>query len=250
MSIPFHRPEPIFRPRTALVERNRTPDHYGRRLFDGEWLRLVDGYGYGADILDALGHGLGPIPASLQGDALRFERRRRRDLAAGLLVPIDHGRVDIPGADPILLLRDLYPDVARFWLPLVDVQALRTADRRFRQGMDFPVLGHKLHPWYGTYAPKRRIHLELFATWLRQHTGPKHTAIDVGAGCGVLAFMMARAGYATVHATDVNPNAVESIRRELARHGAYSRAGRGQIVACDQCADGCRHPATQLPARC
>jgi hypothetical protein len=154
----------------------------------------------------------------VQGDEVRAERRRRRTLAAGLLVPVDQGRVDIPGADPILLLRDLYPDVDRFWLPLVDIQALRTADRRFRQGMDFPVLGHKLHPWYGTYAPKRSVHLELFGTWLRQHTGPKQTAIDVGSGCGILAFMMARAGCATVHATDINPNAIESIRRELDRH--------------------------------
>ncbi|MBO85906.1 MAG: hypothetical protein CL927_11155 [Deltaproteobacteria bacterium] len=217
MFAPFHRPEPLFQPRADAVDRRRDPDHYARRLAQGEWLRLVDTYGYGADILDALNYGLGPISDSLTGDPLRQERRRRRTLAAGLLVPVERGAVAIRGADPILLLNDLYRDVDRFWLPLVDIQALRTADRRFRQGVPYSVLGHALHPWYGTYAPKRTEHLELFGTWLSAYGGLKDTAIDVGTGCGVLAFMLARAGFADVRAVDVNPNAVESVRRDLAR---------------------------------
>ena len=217
MYAPFHRPEPVFRPRADYIDLRRDPDHYARRLYNGESLRLVDAYGYGADILDALRYGLGPIPDSLTGEELRFERRRRRRLAAGLLVPIDRGDVAIRGVDPIPLMADLYRDVGRCWLPLVDIQALRTADRRFRQGVLFAVLGHALHPWYGTYAPKRTAHLELFGTWLSQYEGPTDTAIDVGTGCGVLAFMLARAGFADVRAVDINPNAVESVRRDLAR---------------------------------
>ena len=217
MSAPFHRPEPLFQPRADYVDLRRDPDHYARRLSQGEWLRLVDAYGYGADILDALAYGLGPIPNQLTGEELRFERRRRRSMAAGLLVPVERGAVAIRGVDPIPLLDDLYRDVDRFWLPLVDVQALRTADRRFRQGVLFAVLGHALHPWYGTYAPKRTAHLELFGTWLREYSGARDAAIDVGTGCGVLAFMLARAGFADVRAIDLNPNAVESVRRDLAR---------------------------------
>jgi 16S rRNA G1207 methylase RsmC len=39
----------------------------------------------------------------------------------------------------------------------------------------------------------------------------------VGTGCGVLAFMLAKAGVDRVVATDSNPNAVESVKRELNR---------------------------------
>jgi len=39
----------------------------------------------------------------------------------------------------------------------------------------------------------------------------------VGTGCGPLALMLCRAGFARVLATDINPNAIESVRRERAR---------------------------------
>jgi len=39
----------------------------------------------------------------------------------------------------------------------------------------------------------------------------------VGTGCGVLALMLCRAGFSTVLATDINPNAIESLSRDLGR---------------------------------
>lgn len=82
------------------------------------------------------------------------------------------------------------------------------------------VLGHRVHPFYGAYAPTRTEHLELFATWLSGYAGERSRAVDVGTGSGILAFLLARAGAEEVVATDINPNAVESVRRELARHPA------------------------------
>ena len=38
-------------------------------------------------------------------------------------------------------------------------------------------------------------------------------ALDVGTGAGVLALMLARAGFEHVEAVDINPNACESVRR-------------------------------------
>ena len=78
-------------------------------------------------------------------------------------------------------------------------------------------MGHKLHPFYGTYAPTRVSHLELFGTWLSQYEGPRVRALDVGTGSGVLALMLARAGFGDIVATDSNPNAIESVSRELRR---------------------------------
>jgi methylase of polypeptide subunit release factors len=97
------------------------------------------------------------------------------------------------------------------------VQELFGAWNRYREGVPLAVLGHRLFPFYGTYVPTRVSHLELFGTWLHQHKGSRSRAIDVGTGCGVLALMLCRAGVQRVLATDINPNAVESVSRELGR---------------------------------
>jgi len=97
------------------------------------------------------------------------------------------------------------------------VQELHGAWNRYQDGVRLAVLGHRIHPFYGTYAPTRVSHLELFGTWLSQYQGPRVRAIDVGTGCGVLALMLCRAGFERVLATDNNPNAIESVARELRR---------------------------------
>ena len=144
-------------------------------------------------------------------------REAFREHAFRLLVPVARGRVDLEGGPACGFLAELYPDLQRFWLPLPEVRDLGFAWERYHQGVFLPVLGHRVHPFYGTYLPKRTAHLELFATWLAQWKGSRRTAVDVGTGSGVLALLLARAGVGAVHATDVNPNAVESVRRELAR---------------------------------
>ncbi len=125
--------------------------------------------------------------------------------------------MDLEGAPAISLLGELYPKLTAFGLPLVDLEDLANAARRYDEGVHMAVLGRRIHPFYGTYAPTRTTHLELFATWLAGYDGPRRSAVDVGTGCGVLAFMLARAGAEHILATDTNPNAVESVRRELAR---------------------------------
>ena len=212
----FLRPTPIPRSRAPQVDPRLSIDAAVDHLAAGHALRLTNHYGLGADILDALDHRLGPV-GELQGEALRDARRQRRRLAEGLLVPIERGRVCIKGANDNPLLAKLYPDIERFWLPLVDVQALQTSAWRHAEGVNFAVLGHRLHPWHGVYAPKRTTHLELLATWLAGYTGARGHAVDVGTGCGVLAFMLARAGFARVTATDINPNAVHSVKLDVAR---------------------------------
>ncbi len=105
-------------------------------------------------------------------------------------------------------------------LPFVQVQELKHAWELYREGVYLAVLGYRVHPFFGTYVPTRTSHLELFATWLHGYDGPRDRAIDVGTGCGVLALMLARAGVGSILATDDNPNAIESVRRQLARHPA------------------------------
>jgi len=86
-----------------------------------------------------------------------------------------------------------------------------------------PVLGYRIRPFYGTYAPTRTEHLQLFATWLSAYSGGRDRAVDVGTGSGVLSLVLLGAGFSQIAAIDKNPNAVESVRREAERHDPEHR---------------------------
>ncbi len=189
-------------------------------LMQGRLLVVDDQYSGGLRVLDALDAAL-PAPAP---DAPFAERQAAHHAwqaaASRLLVPVVDHRVDLPGASESGFLAELYPELTEFFLPLVDARDLRRAWLRYQDGVHLPVLGYALHPFYGTYLPARHTHLELFAQWLAATDGPRARAADVGTGCGVLAFLLARAGFQDILATDLNENAVESVRRELQRHPA------------------------------
>ena len=217
----LHRPEPILSHTTAAVD-GRTPARaVAARLRAGEQLIVRDRYGTGADVLAELYRLLKPpAPSAPYGQRQAFARAFR-EASLRLLAPIAEHRVALSGAAQIGFLAELYPDVpAYFALPFVEIQDLHSAWRLYEDGVHLAVLGHRVHPLYGTYAPTRTSHLELFGTWLSQYQGPRTRAIDVGAGCGVLALMLCRAGFARVLATDINPNAIESVARERRRLSA------------------------------
>ncbi|MCB9741501.1 MAG: class I SAM-dependent methyltransferase [Alphaproteobacteria bacterium] len=213
----LYRPSPQPLHDAAPVDKSTPPAQAAARLRGGERLLVTDTYGAGAEILAALERSLPDPPQDAPYAQRRAASRARREAALRLLAPVEAGRVVLRDARPIGFLEELYPEAGRLALPLVELQSLHGAWRRYQEGVPMAVLGHALHPFYGTYVPKRTEHLELFATWLSRWAGPKRLAIDVGAGSGVLALMLARRGFGQVIATDLNPNAVESLRREFAR---------------------------------
>ncbi len=217
MPTTLHRPAPVD-PRTAEpVDRHADPLWAADQLLAGRRLGVTDHYSTGAEILAALERRL-PAPPYTAPYAVRQEHRQwLRRAGLNLIVPVRHHRLALPGSRAIPLLRDLYGELADFHLPLLQAQELHSAGQRYEQGVHLAVLGHRLHPFYGTYAPTRTEHLALFGTWLSAYDGARARAVDVGTGCGVLALMLAKAGFEHVLATDENPNAVESVRRELAR---------------------------------
>jgi predicted RNA methylase len=233
------RPHPVLRHSADPVDRRTPPTVAAQRLLEGKRLVVRDHYSTGAEILLALRERLGP-PAEGAGYPERRAFQERLEAAAPrLLAPVVDHRLALSGARECGFLADLYPELPRFSLPLLRLQELHGAWERYQQGVHFAVLGRRIHPFYGTYAPTRTEHMELFATWLSGYRGPRGRAVDVGTGCGVLALMLARAGFAQVRATDNNPNAVESVRRELAR--AEERQGQAPAVApvcCDLLGDG------------
>lgn len=217
MTTALYRPDPVSLKGAQPVDRNTSPGNAVMRLRKGERLVVTDAYSTGAEILDELYHALRP-PRDGASYALRQGFKRAfRDASLRLLAPIKNHRLDLQDSQHIEFLRELYPDTPDFTLPFVQVQELFGAWQAYDHGVHMAVLGGTIHPYYGTYAPTRTSHLELFAQWLHGYEGPKKTAVDVGTGCGVLALLMARGGVEHILATDTNANAVHSVVQEVAR---------------------------------
>lgn len=213
----LHRPEPVSSQGARPID-GVTPGWRGAgRILDGETLIVTDRYSTGAEILAQLHHLMQPPAEDAPFASRQRFQRAFRDNAMRLLAPVVDHRLALVDARLIGFLADLYPRLPRFTLPFAHVQELHGAWLRYDEGVHLAVLGHRVHPFYGTYAPARTSHLELFATWISQYQGSRARAIDVGCGCGVLAMMLCKAGFERVLATDDNPNAIESVTRELKR---------------------------------
>lgn len=217
MNGPLHRPKPILNHNAPSVNENTSPEAAAQRLLNGEQLLVTDLYSTGVNILAHL-QSLLPTPKESAPHAERQAHRDAlREASLRLLVPIRGKRVGLQDGRTLDMLTELYPKLRHFFLPFIQMQELHGASYKYRNGVHLAVLGHKIYPFYGTYVPTRTSHLELFGTWISQYSGPKTHAIDVGTGCGVLALMLCRSGFARVLATDTNPNAIESVRRDLTR---------------------------------
>lgn len=226
----LRRPEPLLHHRARRVDRYSPPSVAAKRLLDGQTLLVDDQYDTGVRILEQLYHDLNPPSENASYAARQGFQEGYRTASVRLLAPIEDHRLALTGAGEIGFLDDLYPEVRSFFLPFVHAQALYGAWMRYREGVHLAVLGYRVHPYYGTYAPTRTTHLELLATWLSQYDGPRERAVDVGTGCGVLALMLEKAGFARVLATDINPNAIESVARELKRRPITGVFGVSPIV--------------------
>ena len=217
MPSPLYRPSPVDPTGAKPVQQRHDPRVVAQGLLDGRRGLVRDHYSTGAEVLAQLQR-IDPAPAR---EAPFAERQAwadaHREAALRLLVPVRGHQLALGGARTIGFMADLYPDQPEFHLPFLHIQEPHGAWGRYREGVHFDVLGHKLHPFFGVYVPRRTEHLELFGTWLAGYTGGRGHAIDVGTGSGVLGFMLAKKGFGRVTATDINPNAAESVRRDVAR---------------------------------
>lgn len=220
MAPPLHRPEPSLVRTGDPVDRNTSPRRAALRLRDGEVLFVTDAWHTALAVLQALRELLGEPPKGADFPTRQAARRFWRTASARLFVPVVDRKVALSGAPEIGFLAELYPEIDRFGLPFVEALDLFNAWRTYHAGVHLAVLGHRIHPFYGTYAPTRTSHLELFATWLAQDQGARGRAVDVGTGSGILALMLCRAGFEEVLAVDISPNAVLSVERQIARHDA------------------------------
>ncbi len=118
-------------------------------------------------------------------------------------------------------LEEFYPSMDDFFIRFSDFLGMNGARQWYEKGIRYKVLTHPLHPFYGVYFPTRESHLQLFDSWMEQAEAFSRAA-DIGTGCGVLSFIMHKHGLQEIHATDINPNAIYSVREEIQRLGMSS----------------------------
>jgi len=153
----------------------------------------------------------------------RKTRKILNEKTNNLLVRVREHRIDLLNAPDIPWLKDLYPDIRDFLIPLPEVLGMNGAWQWYKRGVKYPVLEKSLHPFYGVYFPVRTEHLVMFDNWMAGNAAKFRFGLDIGTGCGILALIMAKHGIKEIYATDINPNAVLSASNEFDGHNTGRR---------------------------
>ena len=104
-------------------------------------------------------------------------------------------------------------------IPLQTLQGMVGAYEWRKKGVEVPVLGQTIHPYYGVYSPVRGEYLELIAQTPLQ----AKTAMDIGTGTGVIAALLAKRGVPQIIATDNQPRALACAQENLQRLGVANK---------------------------
>ena len=186
-------------------------------MCEGRQVHLDDSFYRGVEILRTLDKHIGVLRSRAPFTERVAHTQRVRTIAERLWVAFSNHRPSIDGVEVGSLLRTLYPKTMEGFIPFVSLREIAGAHKRIQEGIHYPVLGRRLHPFFGVYFPTRTEHLELFTTWLSQYKGDKSHCVDVGTGSGILTFLLAKAGFQSIDAVDQNANALWSVHEELKR---------------------------------
>ena len=209
----LNRPKPIKVPADALSV-NKGDDYPGiaELLISGKPVLIKDQFHTGLNILSELKKIIFDEKPETGFTAYRNQRSQFREASNKLMVPVRENRIALKKSPDIGWLKELYPEHSDFYLSFPDVQGLNSSWQWYKNGISYPGLEEKIHPYYGSYFPTRKDHLYLFDYWLRKYRGGKKTALDMGTGCGILAFQLLTKGFERVLGTDINPNSILSAK--------------------------------------
>ncbi|MFJ5381091.1 methyltransferase [Cupriavidus sp. CER94] len=189
--------------------------------------------------------GAAPAPASLTESfhKHRLAQSQRARTLGMLLLPFEAGHVvplrrapDVQEACEQVYGKSDTPYVAsmRELLGLIGAYEWR------RKGVAIPVLGERIHPWYGVFSPVRGEYIELVA---KEPLPSTALAFDIGTGTGVLAALLAQRGVKRVVGTDQDPRALGCARENIDRLGLAKQVeiieadlfpeGRAPLVVCN-----------------
>ena len=201
-----------------LKASKRSPKSIVQAMCEGRQVHLDDSFYTGIEILRILEKHIGMPEPRASFKERSSHTQHIRTIAERLWVGFSDHHPSIDGVNVGSLLRILYPKTNKGYIPFVSLREIAGAQKRISDGIHYAVLGRRLYPFFGVYYPTRTEHLELFTTWLSQYRGDKDHCIDVGTGCGILAFLLAKSGFKSIDVIDQNPNALYSVQEELKRH--------------------------------
>jgi SAM-dependent methyltransferase len=222
--ITVNRPEPISADTDAAVYNCKMEVRVAvDALMHGQYVLVVDYFSTGLIILKELKRILETIHSDKSFSGQRGFRSKFREASNKIVLRIKNHKIAVKKSPGIGWLTILYPELEEFLLPFPQVQGLNSAWQWYEKGIAIPVLDNKIFPFFGTYFPTRFEHLRIFEHWLKQLKGDKKSAFDIGTGCGVLAFLMAKYGFEKVYGTDLNPNAIYGVHEYINRNRLNSR---------------------------
>jgi methylase of polypeptide subunit release factors len=113
-----------------------------------------------------------------------------------------------------------------------------------KNGVEIPVLGARIHPHYGVFAPIRSEYIGLVnEAPLPELTKTHSVAFDIGTGTGVLAAVLARRGIKRIVATDQDQRALACARENISRLNLAAQVdvvqtdlfpeGRASLIVCN-----------------
>lgn len=189
------------------------------------------------------------VPGKVEGAAEAFHLHRqaqsqRARVLAMVLLPMD-GDCAIPlrrAPDARQACIEAWgePDGQPSVVSLRELQGLIGAHEWRKKGVEIPVLGARIHPWYGVFSPLRGEYVKLVNEAPLPST---ELAFDIGTGTGVLAAVLARRGVRQVVATDQDGRALACARENLERLGLSEQVevaqadlfpqGRAPLIVCN-----------------
>lgn len=213
--------------RTVVVDDRTRADDACRHACAGTALLWRGDFHNARHLLQAMGRRIDripPTPGTFPAETYRLHRRdsgHRARVLGRLLVLLDD--------DYGLALRRA-PDVRRACLEaygppkgpmavsLRELLGVTGAHQWRLKGVEVPVLGARVHPHYGVFAPVRGEYVDLVAEAplppAVRCAPADATAFDLGTGTGVLAAVLARRGIGRVVATDISPRALACAEEE------------------------------------
>lgn len=200
-----------------------------RALEQGHDIVLTHTYGFAMSFYTWLKKRVGATVPVHDYPSSRRHREWLHQYQSKIWIKVSAHQVMLKGAPENPWIREFYPATPDFFITFSDFLGLNGARQWYLRGKSFHVLNHLIHPFYGVYFPTRESHLVLFDRWLATQPGFTRAA-DIGAGCGILSFIMHKHGVKHIHSTDISPNAIFSIQEDLRRLHITS----GQIIFPEQ----------------
>ena len=218
--------------RVAIADDRMTADAAYRLACEGTALLWRGDFQNGRQLLAAMARRADEKPRKAKAppasllDAFHLHRQARSQRARTLgmlLVPFnsDHSISLRRAPDAREACIEAYGVAAEPYIASMrELLGLISAHEWRKNGVEIPILGSRIHPHYGVFAPTRGEYVSLVAEIpLPELTRTLSVAFDIGTGTGVLAAVLARRGIAHIIATDQDPRALVCARENLARLG-------------------------------